>query len=89
MMKWNIKFSDLEAKNFSLSWIALIGFLVLSIVIAVSDGMVQYGALFSLIMYVFQFMENVVNLPFFYQNWLRLKEINQRLSATYPTRESA
>ncbi len=79
MMKWNIKLSDLEAINFSISWIVLIVFLVTSIVVSVNDGIVKYGALFSLIMYVFQYMENVVNLPLFYQNWLRLKEIKERL----------
>ena len=79
MMKWNIKLSDLEAINFSVSWIVLITFLVASIIISVSDGIVQYGALFSLIMYVFQYMENVINLPLFYQNWLRLQEIKARL----------
>ncbi len=79
MMKWNIKLSDLEAGNFSISWIVLISFLVTSIIIAVSDGIVKYGALFSLIMYVFQYMENVINLPLFYQNWLRLEEIKERL----------
>ena len=79
MTTWNIKLSDLEAANFSFSWIALIGFLVLSVIISVSDGVVQYGALFSLIMYVFQYMENVLNLPLFYQNWLRLQEIKERL----------
>ena len=79
MMKWNIKLSDLEAINFSVSWVVLIVFLVASIVISVSDGIVKYGALFSLIMYVFQYMENVINLPLFYQNWLRLQEIKKRL----------
>lgn len=79
MMKWNIKLSDLEATNFSISWITLISFLVLTIIIAAGDGVIKYGALFSLIMYVFQYMENVINLPLFYQNWLRLKEIKERL----------
>ncbi len=79
MMKWNIKLSDLEAINFSISWLLLIVFLVASIVISVNDGIVKYGTLFSLIMYVFQYIENVVNLPLFYQNWLRLKEIKERL----------
>ncbi|MEM1321101.1 MAG: ABC transporter six-transmembrane domain-containing protein [Bacteroidota bacterium] len=80
MMKWNIKLSDLEAVNFSISWLVLMSFLVASIVISVSNGMVKYGVLFSLIMYVFQYMENVVNLPLFYQNWLRLREIKERLA---------
>lgn len=79
MMKWNIKLSDLEAFNFSLSWIVLFLFLIASIVIAVGDGITAYGALFALVMYIFQYMENVVQLPFFYQNWLRLKEIMARI----------
>lgn len=79
IMKWNIKLSDLEAVNFSISWILLIGFLVSSLLILISDGMLQHGALFALMMYAFQFMENVLNLPLFYQNWLRLKEIIGRL----------
>lgn len=82
MMKWNIKLSDMEALNFSISWIALMFFLVLSIVVAVGNGLVQYGALFSLIMYVFQYMENVLNLPLFYQNWLKLREITSRLGTS-------
>lgn len=79
MMQWNIKLSDLEALNFSVSWMVLIGFLISSILIVTGDGIVKYGAIFSLIMYVFQYMESVVNLPLFYQNWLRLKEIIRRL----------
>jgi len=80
MMKWNIKLSDLEAVNFSLSWILLSLFLVGTIMVAVHQGMTEYGALFALIIYVFQYMENVINLPFFYQNWLRLKEIQERIA---------
>jgi ABC-type multidrug transport system fused ATPase/permease subunit len=80
MMKWNIKLSDLEALNFSISWVFLSLFLVGTIVISVQQGMTEYGALFALIIYVFQYMENVINLPFFYQNWLRLNEIKDRIS---------
>ncbi len=81
MMKWNIKLSDLEALNFSASWLVALVFLVLSIVVSISDGLVQYGALFALVMYVFQYIENVLSLPLFYQNWLRLKEILERQKA--------
>ncbi|UJH68751.1 ABC transporter six-transmembrane domain-containing protein [Allomuricauda sp. SCSIO 65647] len=79
MMKWNIKLSDLEVFNFSMSWLVLIGFLVLSIIFSASLGNMTYGALFSLIIYVFQYIESVIALPAFYQNWLRLKEIKERL----------
>ena len=80
MMHWNIKLSDLEAANFSVSWIALMGFLVGSILIATGQTTVEYSILFSLIMYVFQYIENVVHLPFFYQHWLRLQEITHRMT---------
>lgn len=79
MMKWNIKLSDLEALNFSFSWTLLIAFLVGSILIAANNPIANYGALFSLIMYVFQYMENVISLPLFYQNYIRLQEIQQRM----------
>jgi ABC-type multidrug transport system fused ATPase/permease subunit len=80
IMKWNIKLSDLEAINFSLSWLVLIVFLVASIILSIQDGIVQYGALFALIMYVFELIENIINLPFYYQQWLRLAEISDRLA---------
>ncbi len=79
MMKWNIKLSDLEVFNFSMSWLVLMAFLALSIVLSVSAGTMAHGALFSLIIYVFQYLESVIALPAFYQNWLRLKEIKERL----------
>ena len=80
LMKWNIKLSDLETINFSIVWMLMMGFLVISIIWAVDGGTVNYGAVFALIMYVFQYIESVVTLPFFYQQWLRLKEISERLS---------
>ncbi len=79
MMKWNVKLSDLESLNFSLSWIVLMSLLVATIAVSLSHGIVKYGVLFSLIMYVFQYIEHIVNLPFFYQNWLRLVEIGNRI----------
>lgn len=80
LMKWNIKLSDLETINFSIVWLFMIVFLVLSIIWAVGDGAATYGAVFALVMYVFQYIESVVTLPFFYQQWLRLEEISARLS---------
>lgn len=79
VVKWNIKLSDLESFNFSISWMIALVFLTISIIISVNDGVLQYGALFALIMYVFQYIENVLSLPLFYQNWLRLKEIINRV----------
>ena len=79
MMHWNLKLSDLEAINFSFSWLVALSFLILSIVMATADGVLQYGALFALVMYVFQYIDALINLPYFYQSWLRLHEIALRL----------
>ncbi|WP_422104944.1 ABC transporter six-transmembrane domain-containing protein [Winogradskyella sp.] len=81
LTKINIQLSDLETVNFSLSWIVMIFFLLLAIVISVAAGITEYGALFALIMYVYQYIESMVSLPLFYQQWLRLKEIYKRISA--------
>ena len=80
LMKWNIKLSDLETINFFVIWMLMMGFLVLSILWAVEGGSIDYGAVFALVMYVFQYIESVVALPFFYQQGLRLREISGRLA---------
>ncbi len=79
LMKWNIKLSDIETINYSASWILMILLLMASISLSVSSGVVQYGALFALIMYVYQYIESLVSLPLYYQQWLRLREIAQRI----------
>ncbi len=80
LMKWNIKLSDIETINFSLSWFVMMLLLGLSIVVSIiGEEGVKYGALIALIMYVYQYIESVVSLPIYFQQWLRLKEIKQRI----------
>ena len=79
LMKWNIKLSDLETINFAIVWLVMMAYLVYSIILVVSGGDVKYVAVFSLVMYLFQYIESVIMLPIFYQQWLRLREISQRL----------
>ena len=81
MMKWNIKLSDLEVVNFSFSWLVLLVFLAGTIHISIQSGVTQYGLIFSLVMYVFQFIESLISLPLYYQGWLRLKEIIMRMES--------
>ena len=78
MMRWNIRLSDLEAANFGINWVFMIALLVFAVGAAV-QATAEYGAIFALVMYVFQFMESMMMLPFFYQEWLRLREISGRL----------
>ncbi len=80
MMRWNIKLSDLEAGTFGVVWLFLIGLLVYSIAVT-AENTVAYGAVFAIVMYVFQFTESVASLPMYYQQWLRLREISGRLVA--------
>ena len=91
MMRWNIRLSDLEAANFGIVWLFMIALLVFSIG-AAADDIVEYGKVFAIVMYVFQFMEAVMSLPLYYQQWLRLREISGRLVtmvAPPPTRTEA
>ena len=78
LMRWNVKLSDLETINFSIVWMAMMVFLVLSIGWAVESSTANYGKVFALVMYIFQYIESVITLPFFYQQWLRLGEISNR-----------
>ncbi len=78
IMKWNINLSDLETINFSLIWLLMIGLLLYSIK-TTTENSLEYGIIFSIILYVFQFIENAFTLPFYYQQLIRLKEISTRL----------
>ena len=87
-MKWNVKLSDLETLNFSVSWLFLISFLVLSIIGVAGEPHLSHGTLFALVLYLFQFIEQVVTLPMFYQQGLRLSEILKRLRGEYEVPEN-
>ena len=82
LMRWNIKLSDLETINFSIVWLCAVGLLLFAIVdtVQVSNSTVQYGAVLSVVMYVFQYADGIIEIPENYQEWLRLKEISSRLS---------
>lgn len=78
LMKWNIKLSDIETINYSISWVVMIFLLLTSIKFSAAANL-QYGALFALIMYTYQYIESMVNLSLYYQQWLRLLEIAKRI----------
>ncbi len=79
LMRWNIKLSDLEAANFGVVWLLMMGLLVFS-VSAAADATTEYGSVFAVVMYVFQFGDSVILLPLYYQQWLRLREISGRIA---------
>ena len=79
MMRWNIRLSDLEAANFGVNWVFMTGLLVFAVA-AAAEQTVEYGAVFAIVMYVFQFVESMLGIPLHYQQWLRLREISSRLA---------
>jgi len=82
LMRWNIKLSDMETLNFAVVWFGVIALLVTAPLLAItaSDGSPEVGTLLSILIYVFDYSEKVVMLPFFIQQLIRLKEISARLN---------
>lgn len=78
-MKWNIRLSDLETVNYSLAWLTAIPLLVFTVATTTSASL-EYGSIFAIVMYVFQFIESYTESPQYYQEWLRLKEISNRIT---------
>jgi hypothetical protein len=79
MMRWNIRLSDLEAGTFGINWVFMTGLLVFAVA-AAAEQTLEYGAVFAIVMYVFQFVESMLGIPLYYQQWLRLREISGRLA---------
>ena len=80
VMRWNIKLSNLETINYIVIWLGIISLLVYAPIVVVTGGITNYGLVFSILMYVFQYVESVVSLPYFIQQIIRLQEISQRLA---------
>lgn len=79
LMYHNTRLSEIEVFNFALVWVAMVALIIYTIISAVSGGETEYGTIFAVVMYVFQFIESSVELPLFYQQGLRLKEIISRI----------
>ena len=80
MMRWRIRLSDLETVNYLIIWLGAVALIVFTPVSAVSGDVVKYGFVLSLLMYVFEFIDSLVELPLHVQQVIRLREISQRLS---------
>lgn len=83
---WQIKLSDTETINFSIVWFMQSILLCLSIlIIAGQEDTLSYGLIFSSVIYVWQFIENTLILPVYYQELLRLQDITKRLTTIVQT----
>ncbi|MCP4179017.1 MAG: hypothetical protein GY756_14750 [bacterium] len=79
LMKWNIKLSDLETVNYLLIWIGVIALFIYAPITVIKSGVLKYGLVFSVLMYVFEYIEKVVTFPLYIQKLIRLQEISRRM----------
>lgn len=85
IMGVNIKLSDLETKNYSVVTVVSMAIYITSMILIVDKSSMNYGEIFTVLMYVYEFVEKSIYLPLYYQNYIsqnyiRLKEISYRLS---------
>jgi hypothetical protein len=79
MASWRIRLSDLESFNYFLVDIIIIVLLLLSVFFAAQAQDATAGSIFAVVTYVTNYAEGVFMLPLIFQQYVRLKEISQRL----------
>ncbi len=80
LMKWNIKLSDLETFNYFIIWLGVIALLIFTPITVIESGVLKYGLVFSILMYVFDYIDKIITFPLYIQQLIRLKEISNRLA---------
>lgn len=76
--KSTIRLSDIETFNFGISWILIICLQLFAVVVT-SDSNVAYGVILSIILYIFEFADTSVGIPYSWQEYLRLRDILSRI----------
>jgi hypothetical protein len=79
--KWTIKLSDIETLNFGLTWVLVICLQLFTIIVSANEA-VAYGTILSIVLYVFEFAETSIQIPYSWQEYLRLKDIFARVRKT-------
>ena len=80
LMQWNVRLSDLETLNYAVFWIGAVALLLFTPYSAISAGVLEYGLVFSLQLYAFEFIGWLSELPLHIQQVIRLREISKRLT---------
>ena len=80
LMRWNVKLSDLETINYFVIWVGVIAVFIYTPITVIGAGILSYGLVFSIIMYVLNYAGSIVSFPLFIQQVIRLKEISARLA---------
>jgi ABC-type multidrug transport system fused ATPase/permease subunit len=81
LVQWNVHLSDLETLNYAVFWLGAVALFLFTPYSAVRAGVLEYGLVFSLLLYVFEFIEWLSDLPLHIQQAIRLREISRRLTS--------
>jgi hypothetical protein len=79
-MQWNIKLADLGTFNYLIVMLGTTALLVYTPVAVIKGGVAYYGLVFSAVLYVFEFIAALIELPDNIEQVIRLREISSRLS---------
>jgi ABC-type multidrug transport system fused ATPase/permease subunit len=79
IVRWRIRLSDLEARNFGLTFLFAIALIILAVYVLISVEEKSTGQAFAALTYIIQFTDSMLILPYTYQQFLRTSEISDRL----------
>lgn len=81
IVRWRIRLSDLEARNFGAAFGLTILLAALAVYVLIVVEGASEGTVFAALTYVLQFSEAAIILPYTYQQFIRTTEISARLAA--------
>jgi ABC-type multidrug transport system fused ATPase/permease subunit len=79
LARWRINLSDLEATNFAVADLLLVSLIVGSVVVTVRAGL-SVGEIFAVLTYLIGVTQNLIILPWTYQQLIRAREIGGRIA---------
>ncbi len=79
LARWRIHLSDLEATNFAVADLLLVSLIVGSVVVTVRAGL-SVGEIFAVLTYLIGVTQNLIILPWTYQQLIRAREIGGRIA---------
>jgi len=80
LMQWNVKLADLGTFNYLIVMLGTTALLVYTPIAVIKGGIEYYGLVFSAVLYVFEFIAALIELPDNIEQVIRLNEISSRLS---------
>ena len=80
LARWRIHLSDLEAVNFAIAELLLSALIIGAVVVTVRTGL-SVGEVFAVLTYLIGLAENLIVLPWTYQQSIRAHEIGGRIAS--------